>query len=157
MDTAREVRDSHAGQASAIANRTPTRVHIRAALLVTAVWAVSLATLVPMWLGIARCPFVTLFHAPCPGCGMTRALLALGHGDPGGSFALHPLAVPTALTQIAVAVATIVLALRRGSPFYVWSIRWGKIVLGAAALVVLSDVVLWIARALGAFGGPVPV
>jgi hypothetical protein len=130
---------------------------VRAALLVAGVWAFSAATLAPMWLGWTRCPSVTLFHAPCPGCGMTRALVALAHGEVGESLSMHALAVPTALVQIVLALATVAVALRHGSPFVIWSLRWGKGLLGVAALIAFADLALWIARSAGAFGGPVPV
>ena len=42
----------------------------------------------------------------CPFCGMTRATLALGHGDVRGAFALHPLA-PVVLVGVLVLFATI--------------------------------------------------
>lgn len=37
------------------------------------------------------CPFKRLTGLPCPGCGMTRAYLALLRGDISGAFQLHPL------------------------------------------------------------------
>ena len=38
------------------------------------------------------CPFRATTGVNCPFCGMTRATLALGHGDWHAAFALHPLA-----------------------------------------------------------------
>jgi hypothetical protein len=38
------------------------------------------------------CLLRRLFHLPCPGCGMTRALAALAKGDWAAAVALHPLA-----------------------------------------------------------------
>ena len=35
------------------------------------------------------CFFLTLFHIPCPGCGMTRAWLSLLHFDIKGAFLNH--------------------------------------------------------------------
>lgn len=40
------------------------------------------------------CPFHALTGFNCPGCGMTRALVAAWQGRLGDSFALHPLALP---------------------------------------------------------------
>jgi hypothetical protein len=42
------------------------------------------------------CPFNALTGLPCPGCGMTRAFLALGRLDLAGAFALNPLVFPLA-------------------------------------------------------------
>jgi len=70
---------------------------------------------------------------------------------------MHPLALPTALVQVALAGATVVAAYRLGAPWALTQRRWGKLVLAALALVFGLDVVFFVARALGAFGGPVPV
>ena len=43
---------------------------------------------------LPSCPFRTLAHLPCPGCGMTRSLGALWHGDCLLSFRYHPLGLP---------------------------------------------------------------
>jgi hypothetical protein len=43
------------------------------------------------WLGLVLCPFRLLTHLPCPGCGMTRAMLALCHGDLRAALIAHPL------------------------------------------------------------------
>ena len=37
------------------------------------------------------CFFVTLFGIPCPGCGMTRAVLAALRLDLGAAFGYHPM------------------------------------------------------------------
>lgn len=41
--------------------------------------------------GPILCPFRLVTGLPCPFCGMTRSLLALGQGDLGASVRLHPL------------------------------------------------------------------
>ena len=41
--------------------------------------------------GPTLCPFRLVTGLPCPFCGMTRSLLALGQGDLGVSVRLHPL------------------------------------------------------------------
>jgi hypothetical protein len=88
---------------------------------------------------------------------MTRALDLLAHGDLAGSMAMHSLAAPAALVQIALAISTIVVTLQRGTPFAVLETRHGRASVAAIAIVLVFVVALWIARAYGAFGGPVPV
>jgi hypothetical protein len=105
------------------------------------------------------CVFANLTGTPCPGCGLTRAALALLRGDFAGATAIHPLiwiclpllgalAGESALSVLygrhveLIAPACRALGLR---PDWLWS---------AACL---SLVALWAARQLGAFGGPVPV
>lgn len=66
-----------------------------------ALWAGAGAIVFGSWIALARglppggtlvpCPVRALTGVPCPGCGMTRALLALGRGDVGEALALHPL------------------------------------------------------------------
>ena len=43
------------------------------------------------WLLERPCPWLTLFHIPCPGCGMTRAWLSVLHLDFTGAFRMHPM------------------------------------------------------------------
>lgn len=58
-----------------------------------------------------ECGFKFLFGAPCPGCGMTRACLAVVRGDLGESWRLHPLAVPVLLG----CAAAVALAVHEGA------------------------------------------
>ena len=39
------------------------------------------------------CPINLIFGVPCPGCGLTRAVLLFLRGDFAGAFAMHPLFV----------------------------------------------------------------
>ncbi len=132
----------------------PPAARLRTAALVASVWAIAA---LPFVLGGATCPTARLFHFACPGCGMTRAFRLLADGDTAASLAMHPLAVPTAVVQVALAIATILAAYRFGAPWLLVRARWGRIVVGLAGAVLAFDLVVWIARALGAFGGPVPV
>jgi hypothetical protein len=126
----------------------------RAALAVAFVWTIAA---LPFALGAVRCPTAQLFHVPCPGCGMTRAFELLLAGSVGVSLRMHPLAVPSLLSQALLALATIVATFRFGAPWLLLRARWGRETIAFVIVVVAADVVLWIARALGAFGGPVPV
>ena len=50
----------------------------------------------------------------CPGCGMTRAFLFIGHGRFADAAALHPLSIPAFLIVAGMAAAGIVRILRNG-------------------------------------------
>ena len=130
------------------------RVRLRVALMVVAIWLVSA---LPVLLGFASCPVARFLHTPCPGCGMSRAMLLLREGDLAASLAMHPLAVPTAVTQLAFAIVTVVLTLRLGTPLTLWSKRAGRVSAYAALGVLFLDLLLWLARFGGFFHGPVPV
>lgn len=126
------------------------REDFRGALVILA--ALGAAAL--LWIDVPLCPAAALLGLPCPGCGLTRATLALLRGDAQTAFSFHPLvfvAVP-GLISIGVASGARVLGWRGGMPAL--STRW--IALCAALLVGLFFAV-WVARWFGAFGGPVPV
>jgi len=127
---------------------------LRTAALVGFVWTIAA---LPFLFGAMRCPTAQLFHVPCPGCGMTRAFHLLAEGSVGASLAMHPLAVPTALSQLALAVATIAATALFGAPWSLLRARWGRAAVAVVAIVMVADLLLWIARMFGAFGGPVPV
>jgi len=100
------------------------------------------------------CPMRLLLHVPCPTCGMTRAVRCLMHLDFAGATALHPMwfvVLPyvglVALLEATTYVTTGVGGRWTGRPFVQ---KAGLAILGAL-------VVLWGARELGAFGGPVAI
>lgn len=102
------------------------------------------------------CPTAALARVPCPGCGLTRATLALAALDLERALALHPL-VPV------LAPLVVGLSLHSGLA-YLWSgdlpvSRAGRSTWGGRAWLGLAIVVLgvWLARFFGAFGGPAPV
>jgi hypothetical protein len=142
---------SHPPAAAASATES---ARVRTAALVGFVWTIAA---LPFAVGAVQCPTARYLHVPCPGCGMTRAFHLLADGQLGASMAMHALAVPTALVQVVLAVASIVATLRFGAPWALVQARWGRVVLGSVVVVMVADVLFWIARALGAFGGPVPV
>ena len=123
------------------------------------------AAVVAGWGGVAAlvvaarvplCPTAALLHLPCPGCGMTRAGVALLHGDLAGALALHPLsvvAVPLVGGLVAWNAAAYV---RSGTAPGLTALHARWVTLATAALGA-ALIAVWIARFFGAFGGPVPV
>lgn len=41
--------------------------------------------------GLTLCLFRALTRVPCPSCGLSRAFIAMAHGEPARAAALHPL------------------------------------------------------------------
>lgn len=131
-------------------DRTTTAGRAARLGLMAAVIAAILALRVPL------CPFALITHHPCPGCGMTRATLALVTGHLHEAIGLHPLVIP-----IAPLAAFFVL---QGAYNYVRHGRFGSTRPAPRRWVTLASILLgaamtavWIARFFGAFGGPVPV
>lgn len=104
------------------------------------------------------CPLAGSFGIPCPGCGLTRATLALLHGDVRGALHLHPLVILVAPLVGMLATSAVYELLRdpRHPPRLRWRLRRRTVSAAAAALLVLT-LGVWIARFAGYFGGPVPV
>lgn len=107
-------------------------------------------------LRIPLCPFALVTRHPCPGCGLTRATLALLGGHVHDAVHLHPL-VFIVTPVIGVAFTYNALAyVRRGEWFASERLRSRWLTSAWVALGV-AMVTLWIARFFGALGGPVPV
>jgi hypothetical protein len=86
--------------------------HRRVALLVTAVAAAQVAG-VAAGVGGWPCPFKSLTGLPCPGCGLTRAVVALARGEWRESLALHAFAPLLLAAVLAAAVAALLPQARR--------------------------------------------
>jgi hypothetical protein len=69
-------------------------------LVVLALLPVSVVTSGPSF-----CPFKMMTGLPCPGCGMTRSVVTLLHGDIGASLYYHPLGIAIVALGVALAVA----------------------------------------------------
>jgi hypothetical protein len=107
--------------------------------------------------GLVPCAFARVTHLPCPGCGSTRAVVALLHGDLAGVLHMNPLGPVMALVLGLLAIEAIISVLQSGNASRVGSSRAGRFLTRALIVITALDVVLWIARFFGAFGGPVPV
>jgi hypothetical protein len=129
------------------------RSRFHRALLAVVLWAVAV---LPASLRVQRCSFAKLFHRPCPGCGMTRAIDLLLLGDWRASLHMHPLAVPMVVAGGGFALSTVWTTFRHGMPL-VHKSTFGRVALAALAVTYVATFVLWILRCFGDFGGPVPV
>lgn len=118
--------------------------------LLATTWPFALVPLI-VWLGIPLCPSRAIFGVPCPGCGLTRATLALLALDVPRMLAMHPLApVVTPLVGWWIASAALTSAglesARKWDPGRVIP-RRGWMAIGAALIG------LFVVRALGHLGG----
>jgi hypothetical protein len=127
------------------------RIAILAGALVLLVFAI--------WSDFPLCPMAGTLGVPCPGCGLTRATLALLHGDVTGALHFHPLVWLLAPLFIGFVGASMLDLLRdRPSPPRSSRIRWNaRIVTVLAACLLVLSFGVWLARFAGYFGGPVPV
>ncbi len=107
--------------------------------------------------GSVRCTFATLTHHPCPGCGTTRSAWAMLHGDLGEAFRFNPLGPFVILCLFVLAVESIVDIWKDGNADRFASRGPGKWALYTLFVVCALELVVWVARFFGAFGGPVPV
>ncbi len=90
------------------------------------------------------CPLRLATAVPCPTCGMTRAMVALGHGELMPSLGFHPLGLPLAAAALAWWLRAVI-ALGRGRSVAAIPGRWW---LGGAALALgvwLVRLALWVA------------
>lgn len=113
--------------------------------------------LVVLWLFASvkwPCPLATIFHVPCPTCGMTRAARCVLRGDLAGANAMHPLW----LVVLPACALAIVVELRGFAKSGAWGAAMQSTWLARVGTgIVVMLVVVWIARFFGAFGGPVAV
>jgi hypothetical protein len=129
---------------------------LRRALVVAAL-AVPAAAIVT-W-QIPMCPTAVFLGLPCPGCGLTRATLALGRGDLGEALRLHPLVLVLAPVFIGFMVRAaweyVRGPARRAAPLNPKAT--GRAVSVAALLLLVVMLGVWAARFFGHLGGPAHV
>jgi hypothetical protein len=114
-----------------------------------------------VFLDTPLCPTAFFLGVPCPGCGLTRATLALARGDLHAALGFHPLA-PLLSPLFAVALGKTLVDYVRGpnsaalAPARApWWTGLAATWLAAALLALVLGV--WILRFAGYFGGPVAV
>lgn len=114
---------------------------------------------VAVWSDFPLCPIAGSLGVPCPGCGLTRATMALLHGDWQGALRFHPLVwLLSPVFGGFVAVASWELVRDPNRARSKARINWtgrGTTTFALAVLVLTFGV--WLARFAGYFGGPVPV
>jgi hypothetical protein len=103
------------------------------------------------------CGFAHTFHVPCPGCGSTRAMLALAHGDLHSLVRYNPLAPFMSALVLVLAVQAFASVLGTGTLRRVGDGPIGVIVSRGMIVVALLELLVWFARFSGFLGGPVPV
>jgi hypothetical protein len=104
------------------------------------------------------CPMAGVLGLPCPGCGLTRATIALARGDFRGALHLHPLVwliSPIFGWAVASAAYGFVRGPRANPPLKPW--LDSRLVTALAIGVLALTIGVWGARFLGYFGGPAPV
>ena len=136
-------------QLSASAVTAGRRLPRRAALIAL---ALTLGTAV-LFSPVKLCLMAVALHVPCPGCGMTRATLALLHGDVAHAVALHPLSPVIAPAVLGMFTWQSIAYVRNGAPFGTGRVPRAVELFGAALVILLFGV--WLARFFGCFGGPV--
>ena len=106
---------SYSAAAASFDNDTAARRRAWLALAgLSAVFAVSALWRPPDEPALILCPFRALTGLPCPGCGMTRAFCALGHGELWRAVKFNALSPPLFLAAILswAGAATIILRAR---------------------------------------------
>jgi hypothetical protein len=132
----------------------PLAIRLRRAGLTAALFALLGGLL---YLKAIPCAFARAFHRPCPGCGSTRAVIALLHGEWAEVFRTNPFGPVMAVLIGLLAVQSIVSLLVHGDFRAAGEGVLGRIIKRGVFVVAALEIALWVARWFGAFGGPVPV
>lgn len=77
----------------------------------------SAITLIAYFSDIRVCVFHRLFHVPCPGCGLTRSIMALLHGDVIRSITYNFLGIPIVLITV---ITFVLLITGKGKALRAW-------------------------------------
>lgn len=140
--------------ANASTRKGQPRVHVRRAAIFVGV--LGGITYLLASAGIP-CGFARMFHVPCPGCGSTRAMLALATGDLHGLVRFNPLAPFMTALIVALALQALASVLATGTFRRVGDGAIGTLVSRGVMVVAALEVLVWVARFGGFLGGPVPV
>jgi len=90
-------------------------VYVLVGLIALAIMPLHLVDSPSAWLSCIAppCLFKRLTHLPCPGCGMTRSLVHLAHGDLVGALLFNPVGPLLFAMLLAVALAALLSARQR--------------------------------------------
>lgn len=108
-------------------------------------------------LRLPLCPTANLFGIPCPGCGLTRATLAMLRGDLAAAFRFHPLVFVLAPLVAVFTLNSAYAYIRGPRPTARPALVTSRVTTWLAALLLIAMLGVWAARFAGHFGGPVPV
>ena len=106
-------------------------------------------------LRVKLCPFAIISGHPCPGCGLTRATVALLQGHLAEALRFHPLSIVISPLFCAMFGYNALVYVREGRWAASEGVQGRWVTAGALALTALL-VVVWIARFLGAFVAAAP-
>jgi len=90
---------------------------------------------------LPACPIRALFGIPCPGCGLTRAVILCLHGDWATSLHAHPLA-PIVLVQAV--VLSFVWFIVRAEPMHL--VRLKRVAKVSSRLDTVGLLIVWVYR-----------
>ena len=107
--------------------------------------------------GLVRCPFAAATHMPCPGCGSTRAVLALLHLHFGEALRFNPTAPIIAACIGVLIVEGLWMVVRDGHARDLAVTGAGRWAIRGIVVAVALQFPIWALRFFGLFGGPVPV
>lgn len=96
----------------------------------------------PSW----PCPFLHVIGLPCPGCGLSRACIALLQGDWSGALEMHAFAPIFVLALILVLGAAILP--RPQQTWLISRLEWVEHRTGITAILLVGLMVYWLARLL---------
>lgn len=107
--------------------------------------------------GQLKCAFAMTTHHACPGCGTTRAASALLHGDLAQAFRYNPMGPIVIAALFVIAAESVFRMARHGNVQDLGTQGSARFAVRVLLVALLLQIVVWIARFFGFFGGPVPV
>lgn len=133
---------------------SPKGPHVAATLATLAIGGAIAALLAS---ASVPCAFARVLHQPCPGCGSTRAMLALARGDVAGAFVMNPAAPFMVGFAVILAGQGLSSMWTTGTFVGVGHGTLGRFAVRAMVACAVVQVLVWFARFFGFLGGPVPV